>query len=666
MPNNKSTIIENAVKEADAVKKLAERKVQDAILEKLAPKIEAGVINALRNGGKSTQLEAVANKMIAEAEVKFTLDPDSRMNVHIPDDQSIEDTSADVVFGSPDAAASPEEDLDTLFGDSDMEEEPSEDLGMEDDFEEDEGGDAEDLFADFDSPDDEGEVEEAEAEAEAGEAEVEDVEEELAGLFDGLNRNKKSSKRRQFETHCRVLSKKAALITRLAESGKLSKSELENAVHSYESLLEGFTNLILNGRKKGLIEESNKSTILVTNKSLVTLYESIEKAISKAGNYVTEDVGKVVDTLEDALSDLMDAAEEALDDVKDAVKDMDDTAEPTEVADDVEVDDADDSESDVLDPLEDISMSADAEFDEVWAATGGEEEAFDVPAEEDLVGDEMSTEEVDADDVDTDELGDDEEIDAEPDETVEDDTSYELELEEAFFNEMYNKSLGGRKVSKATDKKRQELIESKRRELLRKKRVEEARKEGLRRRLRAKLLEGREEAEAAGAAVGATRGGYGTGEIMDDYMDLDDSDMNENETHPDPVKSRPRRQDEAAILRRKLAESRLNETKARLAAMILANEALGMDKKRAAVKALDAAETINEAKAAFRTFKLALSESFVPKNEDSKETARKRALKRLEEARQRRLDRDSADGPAHTMTTAPPTSELWERLAKIK
>jgi hypothetical protein len=156
---DRAKVIEAAAREAEAVRRLATRNVQESILRELSPKIERSVLEALRKPTSTTALEVISAKMVAEATITFDLDPESEMNVHIPDDQAVSGTDADVVFGTPDDGLMGGEAFDLggddfdVFGEEEEEDASADDLvgeepaeEEEEEEEEEEGEEAEALF----------------------------------------------------------------------------------------------------------------------------------------------------------------------------------------------------------------------------------------------------------------------------------------------------------------------------------------------------------------------------------------------------------------------------------------------------------------------------------------------------------------------------------------
>jgi len=615
MSKNKSNIIEAATKEAEAVRNLAVRRVQEKVLESIAPKIERSVLDALANPSSSVSaLEAVAAKMVKEASVNFDLDPNAQINVHIPDDQSVSDSTADVVV-SPEEPGMLDTDpsKDSLFGDS-SEVEPLEDEGDED---------IDSLFGD---ETEEETVEEEPAEEEPTEEETveEEPAEEGGEEEEFLSDSQKRSLNRvaMAEAVLRTNAKRARIIREWVDYVD-NKKELGRAYLAAQSLgmkiSEDAKRLGVDPMKHASLKEVYVGTVKEVN----ALLESI-KLRKKT---LTENGGR-------AMRKRFLKEEEMDSDLDLGFDDLDADLVPAE------------------------APASPAEPKDVVGRLAGAAEEL-----EDLV--DRLEDEIEA------LLGDDEEEEVEE---VEEEEETEEPLEEKKYMSESRNRLSAREV--VIRRHRAALVEARRRKEVVEARRRRALAEAIRRR-RARRFES-EAADTAVDTLGGEFDSTDLGDAVVDH-DLEPADQltpprrKAAGDHVSDVRPTPAGTYEAR-LRKQLAEAKLREAKLKVAARIAANEKISTAKKRQIVEAVDRAKTIDEVKATYRAARVALAEAFEAPaarketpSADSRRAeivaearrrlARRRAAAKLQEARSRRSSLNESRTEKDT------TADAWARIA---
>jgi hypothetical protein len=642
MSKNKSSIIEAAAKEAEAVRNLAIRRVQERVLENIAPKIERSVLDALANpSSSSAALEAVAAKMVKEAEVSFgepetakvnfSIEPGGEVDVHIPANQEVAGSDADILIG-PDEPSTFDEPApmdDFGFGDEEGEDLFGDPAPVEDEAAEEAADDLEDLFGE----------EEAEDEA-ADAAAEEEAEEEVLG--DSLNRN--LSKAQMAEAVLRTNARRARVIREWVDYVD-NKRELGRAYLAARALGQKIAEDAKRLGVDPMKDKKLKAVYVGTVKEVNTLLESIKErkqALTQIGGQMRKRR-----TLKE---------EEMLD--ADLGLGLDDMDLGDDMADEMEMPEAPEAPADPADAVERLADAADALEDLVDRLED------DIEA---LLGD------LDEEGEEEDEEDEEEEEKPEP---VEESMNRERVIEA-------RRRAEARRVLEARRERAARLVEARRRKELEDARRRKALAEAIRRR-RARRFE----SEAADTAVETIGGEFDSTDLGDAHLDHDLEPEDQltpayRSMHADAVSDvRPTPAGTyEARLRRELAASKLREAKLRVAAQIAANEKLSTAKKRQIVEAVDRAKSIAEVKATYRAARVALAEAFAAParkpaaapapevNEEARRAeivaearrrlARRRAAAKLQEARERRSLNEGVGRVRDTSTT----SDAWARIA---
>jgi len=595
---SKSRIIKSAVEEAASVKALATEKATREVMQKIAPKIERSVLEALHN---KRGLDDVVSRMVKEAEVNFHLDPNAKMNVHIPDDQSATDLTADVAV-SPDQeimdfSGDDEEEFDfSLEGEESEEEEP----------EEEEEVDSEEDEIDFDlDVDVEGLLDEEE------ETEEEEEDEETGVVADSVKRiGKKGTAYLVAENYL----KRAKFLSRISEQVS-DRRECFNVLSSAEGISEGvIKDLKQTGYefyndkeiKKTLNETKNYIKLSVSNieaKSDKLLNENKEKEMRLTKNKLNELKIKFTPETEEERMALMGAS-------------------------DVEVEDL------VLDELADHALGPHEDEMEY----GGEED-FDLESASERIDSEMESLDVGVEDEDCDPEeedceDEDEDEDCDPEEDEDCDDEEPVPAKENKTTPRGNKMSESRKEileRRIRAARAQKLAEARQAKQLSSLSNQEIARELRRRRA---LLEAKAEHETAARSIGGTKGP----EAFADDLDLNaNDDPGVVETRRDKMKL-PRKPLEEAlkervrVLEAKLKEAEVDKQKLLFACRVLKEETLTAEQKRTAVYALDSATSIAEAKLAYKTASLMIESSRASAKPSTKDMALQEARRKAREA----------------------------------